>query len=104
VKSTHLQRGRIPNAPVATLDDLWVDVGATSQAEVLQLGIQMLDPVVRDFSGWIYADFVAGSSASTRVGCAAVATASRGNVENGETIFLITTLRSFGQDGLSAAL
>jgi putative aminopeptidase FrvX len=29
VKSTHLQRGRAANAPPATLDDLWVDVGAT---------------------------------------------------------------------------
>ena len=28
VKSTHLQRGRVANAPVTTLDDLWVDVGA----------------------------------------------------------------------------
>src|ERR1044072_5165886 len=26
VKSTHLQRGRVANAPVTTLDDLWVDV------------------------------------------------------------------------------
>src|ERR1043165_8584934 len=32
VKSTHLQRGRVANAPPATLDDLWVDVGATSRA------------------------------------------------------------------------
>ena len=31
VKSTHLQRGREQNAPVATLDDLWIDVGGTSQ-------------------------------------------------------------------------
>src|SRR4051812_11547652 len=28
VKSTHLQGGRNPNAPVTTLNDLWVDVGA----------------------------------------------------------------------------
>src|SRR4029079_9336964 len=34
VKSTHLQRGRVANAPPATLDDLWVDVGAGSRAEV----------------------------------------------------------------------
>jgi len=33
-----------------------------------------------------------------------VASASRGEVTSGETIFLITTLRSFGQDGLAAAL
>src|SRR5262245_28389413 len=37
VKSTHLQRGRTANAPLATLDDLWVDVGATSRTEVKRL-------------------------------------------------------------------
>lgn len=104
VKSTHLQRGRQANAPVTTLDDLWVDVGATSRTDVQRLGIRMLDPVVRDFSSWTYADYVAGPSAAARIGCAAVASASLGDVSSGETIFLITTLRSFGQDGLAAAL
>lgn len=104
VKSTHLQRGRQPNAPVTTLDDLWVDVGATSRADVRALGIEMLNPVVRDAVSWSYGDFVAGPSAGVRVGCAAVATAASGRVESGETIFLLTTLRSFGNDGLEAAL
>lgn len=104
VKSTHLQRGRQANAPVTTLEDVWVDVGATSVADVKQLGIEMLNPVVRDAVGWSYADFVAGPLAGVRVGCAAVATAASGRVESGETIFLLTTLRSFGHDGLEAAL
>ena len=103
VKSTHLQR-RAPNAPVATLDDLWIDIGASSKADARRLGIQMLDPVVRDMPGWTYADYVAGPSAALRVGCAAVAQAARGNVTQGETIFLLTTLRSFGHDGMEAAL
>ena len=104
VKSTHLQRARVPNAPVTTLDDVWVDIGATSRDDVERLGIQMLDPVVRDFAAWSYADYVTGPSAASRIGCAAVAAASRGEVTSGETVFLITTLRSFGQDGLAAAL
>lgn len=104
VKSTHLQRGRVANAPVTTLDDLWVDVGATSRTDVQRLGIEMLDPVVRDSEGWPYAGFVAGPFAGMRVGCAAVAHAAQGNVDTGETIFLLTTLRSFGHDGLEAAL
>lgn len=104
VKSTHLQRARVPNAPVTTLDDLWVDVGATSGADVQRLGIEMLDPVVRDSEGWPFAGFVAGSFAGMRVGCAAVAHAAQGKVDTGETIFLLTTLRSFGHDGLEAAL
>ncbi len=104
VKSTHLQRGRNPNAPPTTLDDMWVDVGATSRAEVKRLGIEMLDPVVRESQGWAYENFVAGHLAGVRVGCAAVATAATGQVTSGETIFLLTTLRSFGHDGLEAAL
>ena len=105
VKSTHLQRGRTSGPPV-TLDDLWVDVGASSKAEVQQLGIKILDPVVRDVLLADYGrDFVHGQQAGVRVGCAAVATATeRGRVVSGETIFLLTTLRSFGHDGFEAAL
>src|SRR6185295_19277297 len=84
--------------------DLWVDVGAASKAEVQQLGIEMLNPVVRDFAGWSYGEFVAGPLAGLRVGCAAVASAAQGEVRSGETIFLLTTLRSFGLDGFEAAL
>jgi putative aminopeptidase len=103
VKSTHLQR-RTPNAPVTTLEDLWVDVGASSRVDVRRLGIEMLNPVVRDAVGWPYGEFVAGPLAGVRVGCAAVATAAQGEIRGGETIFLLTTLRSFGNDGLEAAL
>ncbi|HEX7335428.1 MAG TPA: M28 family peptidase, partial [Pyrinomonadaceae bacterium] len=64
-----------------------------------------LDPVVRDVPAWLYGRyFVAGQLAGVRVGCAAVASAANGQVANGETIFLLTTLRSFGNDGLEAAL
>jgi putative aminopeptidase FrvX len=104
VKSTHLQRGRVANAPVTTLDDLWVDVGATSKADVQRLGIEMLNPVVRDSAAWSYGDFVAGPMAGVRVGCAAVASAASGQITRGETIFLLTTLKSFGHDGFEAAL
>ena len=104
VKSTHLQRGRVTNAPLATLDDLWVDVGADSKAEVQRLGIEMLNPVVRDVRAWSFGDFVAGPQAGVRVGCAAVASAAQQEVSKGETIFMLTTLRSFGHDGFEAAL
>src|SRR5215213_8575202 len=104
VKSTHLQGGRVANASLATLNDLWVDVGAASKAEVQRLGIEMLNPVVRDGAGWSYGEFVAGPMAGLRVGCAAVASAAQGKVSKGETIFLLTTLRSFGHDGFEAAL
>ena len=103
VKSTHLQRGRAA-APVTTLDDLWVDVGATSRVEVRRLGIEMLDPVVRDSRAWFYGDFVSGHLAGVRAGCVALANAAQGKISKGETIFLLTTLRSFGHDGFEAAL
>ena len=102
VKSTHLQRMRPTN--ITTLEDLWVDVGATSKAAVERLGIRMLDPVVRDAPAWSYGEYVAGLLAGVRAGCAALASAAQGNVNKGETIFLLTTLRSFGHDGLEAAL
>src|SRR5689334_8238277 len=72
--------------------------------EFRSLGVRMLDPVVREFPNWTYADYVAGPSAAARIGCAAVASVSRGEVMSGETIFLITSLRSFGHDGLTASL
>lgn len=104
VKSTHLQRGRVANAPVTTLDDLWVDIGAAAKAEVQRRGIEMLDPVVRDSAPFSYDDFVSGPFAGLRVGCAAVGSVAQHEVTSGETIWLLTTLRSFGHDGLEAAL
>jgi putative aminopeptidase len=103
VKSTHLQRGRVATPPT-TLDDMWIDLGVASPAEVARLGVRFLDPVVRDPSSFVYADYVAGAGAGLRAGCAAVATAAQGEVTRGETIFLLTTLRTFGNDGLEAAL
>ena len=104
VKSTHLQRGRAANAPLTTLDDLWVDVGAASKADVQRGGIEMLDPVVRDVAPFQYGDFVSGPFAGLRTGCAAVGSVTQLPVESGETIWLLTTLRSFGHDGLEAGL
>jgi putative aminopeptidase FrvX len=104
VKSTHLQGGRVANAPLATLNDLWIDIGAASSAEVQQRGIEMLDPIVRDVVPFTYSDYVAGPFASLRVGCAAVAGISAFQPPRGEMIWLMTTLRSFGYDGLEAAL
>lgn len=89
---------------VVTADELWVDVGARSRAEVEGLGIRLLDPVQRRLPAWQYADAVAGPAVGARTGCAAVAAASRGQVQRGETVFLITTQSAFGWPGLGAAL
>ena len=62
---------------IVRVDDLWVDVGARSRAEVAQLGIALLDPVIREWPPWRFADFVAGPAAGDRASCAAVAAAAR---------------------------
>lgn len=54
VPSTHLHRGRPgPETPV-TIDDLWVDIGASSRAAALAMGVELLDPVARDWPLWKY--------------------------------------------------
>lgn len=103
VRSTHLRGPAGPDQP-AVIEDLFVDVGARSPADVAALGIQLLDPLVRDWPRWSFADHVAGPGAAARIGCAAVASAALGQVASGETIFVLSTLGSFGNAGLGAAL
>ena len=43
--STHFRRGADLPVPEATVDDLWVDVGAESDREAETMGISLLDPV-----------------------------------------------------------
>jgi putative aminopeptidase FrvX len=89
---------------VVSADDLWVDVGAASAAEVATLGIVLLDPVQRRLPAWPYAGHVSGASAGRRAGCAAVVAAARGTPSQGETIFVISTQASFGWPGLGGTL
>jgi putative aminopeptidase FrvX len=43
--STHFRRGADVPVPEATVDDLWVDVGAESDRDAEAMGIALLDPV-----------------------------------------------------------
>src|SRR5258705_9479996 len=43
--STHFRRGADVPIPEATVDDLWVDVGAESERDAAAMGIALLDPV-----------------------------------------------------------
>lgn len=67
--STHL-RAFMPQAEVArvsTLDDIWIDVGVTSRAEVEKLGIRLLDSVtLRERAIRLAGSAVAGVAASPR--------------------------------------
>ena len=108
VRSTHLWRRRAQEQLPATADDLWLDVGAASAAQVAALGIQLLDPVVRELPEWSYGDeadpFLAGAGASARVGCAIVAAMSESGPRRGENVYVIATQSSFGDAGLLATL
>jgi putative aminopeptidase FrvX len=104
VPSTHLHRGQSNAEAPVTIDDLWVDIGAHDSAEVRALGIEMLDPVVRDWPLWKYGAYVAGPAAADRTGCAVVAAASRSAPQRGRTIFVISAQSAFRWAGLSGVL
>jgi putative aminopeptidase FrvX len=73
--STHI-RGDGPREDanrVRTIDDLWVDLGADSGAEVQRLGVRHLDPVVlRDRAVTLAGGRMAGPGAQGRAAAAAV--------------------------------
>ena len=106
VRSNHLWRHRVNDESPATIENLYVDIGASSRAEAERMGVDVLDPVVRDWPEWTFSDYVAGPGAANRAGCAAVAAAAGASrfVESGETIFIISTQKSFGWVGLTSAL
>src|SRR5436305_8478429 len=56
VRSTHLWRRRNADDAPATIDSLLVDVGAHSRSDVARLGIQLLDPVHREWPAWTSAE------------------------------------------------
>jgi putative aminopeptidase FrvX len=87
-----------------TMDDLWVDVGATSRVDAEQHGVALLDPVVIDRPAWSFQEHVAGPAMGARAGCAAVATAANGRVSSGETIFVISNQKVFGWRGLATVM
>jgi putative aminopeptidase FrvX len=104
VRSTHLWRLRLSNEPMATVDQMWVDVGARSRAEVASLGVSVLDPVFREWPSWRFADLVSGPAAGNRAGCAAVASSAGSTPERGETIWVLSVQHVFAYQGLAAVL
>lgn len=89
---------------ITSADDLWIDVGASSRAEVEALGIRLLDPVQRRLRSWSFAGHVAGAAAGQRAGCAAIVAAARGEVSRGETMFVVSVQSVFGWPGLGGAV
>ena len=104
VANAHFAREHAGDTAVVTVDRLWVDVGASSRADVQRLGVSLLDAVIAERPLWTYEGFAAGPAAGLRAGCAAMVAASSGRVRAGETTWVISTQRSFGWGGLAAAL
>ena len=100
----HFARQHRGDSAVVGVDDLWVDVGARSAAELERLGIALMDAVYRDLPAWIYSGHISGADASGRIGCAAVAGAARQPPGSGETIFVLSAQRSFRWSGLNSVL
>ncbi|GJG87750.1 hypothetical protein tb265_29310 [Gemmatimonadetes bacterium T265] len=111
VRSTHLYRRRAADSTRATVDAFYVDVGARSRAEAESLGVRLLAPVTRDWAPLAYgasavgaAAFDAGPVIAQRVGCAAVAAASRGTPAVGRTTFVAAAQSAYANSGLAAVL
>jgi len=104
VANGHFAQQHRADTLAATMDDLWIDVGASSAAEVATAGISLLDPLTIDRPAWSFEGFATGPAIGARAGCAALATAATGRVASGETIFVISAQRSYSWLGLSQLL
>ena len=106
VRSTHLTRFRGAGAadPPFTVDDAWVDVGATARADVARLGIHLLSPVARAKRPLRYGDGrLAAPFAGARAGCAALVAAVLGKpAVRGSVVVAFTVEGSYAQTGLKA--
>ena len=107
IANGHFARQHRGDTTVVGVDQLWVDVGASTKAQADALGISLLDPVVASRPMWTYAGHASGPAAGARASCAAVASAGAAattSSQPGETIYVLSSQRSFGWVGLAAVL
>lgn len=109
VRSVHLSRGRPAAAEEPfSLDNAWVDVGASSAAGVEALGIAILAPVTRAKRAHRYGqDLVAAPDVAGRAACAALLDAWRAapaSVGRGTAVAAFTRRRQFRWDGATFLL
>jgi putative aminopeptidase FrvX len=107
VRSTHLTRFRGAAAaaePPFTVDDAWLDVGATSRADVARLGVHVLSAVARVKRPLRFGDgLLAAPFAGARATCAALLAAALGKPSARGTVVLAFTIQStYAQTGLKA--
>lgn len=106
--STHLSRllPAYETSRVREMSDLWVDVGASDQATVSQLGLRMLDSVnLRNRATRLANDKVAGVDSQLRAGAQTLIEMVRGYVSapqvNGTLTLAWVTQSQFGDHGLN---
>jgi putative aminopeptidase FrvX len=104
VANGHFAQQHRADTLAATMDDLWIDIGASSAAEAARAGVALLDPLTIERPAWTFADVAAGPAAGARAGCAAVVAASTGQVSSGETFFVVSSQRSYNWLGLNRLL
>lgn len=106
VANGHFAAQHRDETAIITQDDLWLDVGAESAAEVADMGVALLDPVLRHIPAWSYANEVAGPRAGARVGCAAVLAAAEAGISGsaGSTQYLLSVQQVLGWIGLGAGM
>lgn len=104
--SAHLRAFRDPQeeARLKTMDDIWIDVGAETRAEVERLGIRLLDSVsLRDRGLRIAGTRVSGVAASSRAAALALAEVVRrssGRGATGSVTLAWVTQAEYGNRGL----
>ena len=98
VRSTHLTRGRVATGapdPVFTVDNAYVDLGASSTAEVQGLGIAVLAPVSLAKRPQLYGErLLAAPAAGRRAACAALAAAVQAKPKVKGTVVVAFTVQS----------
>lgn len=112
--STHLLRGgrgRFATERLFSVDDAWVDLGASSPEEVRAAGVYILDPVALEKAPHRYGpDLVAGPEAGQRGACAALVAAARAAVArnnyqlHGQLVIAFAVESRIGHRGLGTLL
>lgn len=100
VRSTHLTRGR-PTGTEApfTVDNAYIDVGATSRDDVLALGISILTPLSLSKRPHVYGNrLLAAPNTGRRSACAALAAAALSKPRVRGTVVVAFTVQSLYAD------
>jgi len=106
VRSVQLTRGRGPNETPFTVDDAYVDIGASSATEVAALGVRLLSPVALARRPHRYGEGMAAPAAARHAACAALASALLSHPKVTGSVVASFTVQGLqaGDPGLSAVI